>query len=81
MTQQFGQMGMGAQQQPPQQPAAASGAGMARLNPLQPVDITMQGQPFHVSDLDLLPPPLILPPNASNNNLDVRTLLTSFSRA
>lgn len=82
MTQQFGQMGMGAQQQqPPQQPAAAPGTGMARLNPLQPVDITMQGQPFHVSDLDLLPPPLILPPNASHNNLNARLLLTISSQA
>jgi len=64
MTQQFQNMTMG---QPAQQPAAAGApaAGMARLNPLQPVDITMQGQPFHVSDLDLLPPPLILPPNSS----------------
>jgi len=64
MTQQFGQMGMGAQQ--PQQQSVGAAAGAQRLNPLQPVDITMQGQPFHVSDLDLAPPPLILPPNVSS---------------
>jgi len=63
MTQQFGNMGIGAQQ--PQQQSAGAVAGAQRLNHLQPVDITMQGQPFHVSDLDLAPPPLILPPNVS----------------
>ena len=65
MTQQFSQMGMAPQQQQqqaaqaPQQPAAVA----QRLNPLQPVDISVQGAPFHVSDLDLPPPPIILPPN------------------
>jgi protein transport protein SEC24 len=38
-----------------------------RLNPLQPVDISMQGQPFHVTDLDQPPPAIILPPNVSNS--------------
>ena len=37
-----------------------------RLNPLQPVDISMQGQPFHVTDLDQPPPAIILPPNVSS---------------
>lgn len=71
MTQQFGNMGMGmgggAQQQPqvqPQQPTHGAPT-MQRLNPLQPVDISAQGQPFHVADLDLPPPQLILPPNVS----------------
>ncbi|KAF2227799.1 hypothetical protein BDZ85DRAFT_228490 [Elsinoe ampelina] len=63
MTQQFGQMGFN-NQQPAAQPQQA-GQAMQRLNPLQPVDISVQGAPFHVSDLDLPPPPLILPPNSS----------------
>lgn len=57
--QQFSQMSIGGQQ--PAQPAP----GQLRLNPLQPVDISMQGQPFHVTDLDQPPPPIILPPNVS----------------
>lgn len=68
MTQQFGQMGVGGQQpvQPPQPP---QGQGVPlRLNPLQPVDISLQGQPFHVSDLDQAPPPIILPPNVSHHH-------------
>jgi protein transport protein SEC24 len=60
VTQQFGQMGMGGQ--PSQQPQTAPQAAQ-RLNPLIPTDISMQGQPFHVSDLDQPPPPIILPPN------------------
>lgn len=61
VTQQMGQMGLGAGQQPQQQPLLAQ----PRLNPLQPVDISPQGQgqPFQASDLDLPPPPLILPQN------------------
>lgn len=61
VTQQFSQMGMGGQgatPQPQQVPQAAQ-----RLNPLIPTDISMQGQPFHVSDLDQPPPPIVLPPN------------------
>lgn len=58
--QQFQQMNVGGQQ--PQQPGQAQAM---RLNPLQPVDISMQGQPFHVTDLDQPPPPIILPPNVS----------------
>jgi len=66
MTQQFSQMGMAPQQQQQQQPAQApqqAAPAAQRLNPLQPVDISVQGAPFHVSDLDLPPPPIILPPN------------------
>jgi protein transport protein SEC24 len=65
MTQQFSQMGMAPQQQQ-QQPAQApqqAAPTAQRLNPLQPVDISVQGAPFHVSDLDLPPPSIILPPN------------------
>jgi protein transport protein SEC24 len=63
VTQQFSQMGMGGAA--PQQQPQASAQGAMRLNPLMPVDISMQGQPFHVTDLDQPPPPIILPPNVS----------------
>ena len=58
-TQQFQQMSIGGG------PSAQAAAQQMRLNPLQPVDISMQGQPFHVTDLDQPPPPIILPPNVS----------------
>ncbi|KAK0263926.1 Protein transport protein sec24 [Friedmanniomyces endolithicus] len=61
VTQQFQQMGVGSAPQPQQPP----GQPAMRLNPLVPVDISMQGQPFHVSDLDQAPPLIILPPNSS----------------
>lgn len=65
ITQQFGQMGMGGGALPPQPlPPQQQGVQM-RLNPLQPVDISAQGAPFHVSDLDQPPPQIILPPNVS----------------
>lgn len=66
VTQQFSQMGMGqsAQPAPAQQPAQP----MQRLNPLVPVDLSVQGQPFQVADLDVPPPPIILPPNVSQFN-------------
>jgi hypothetical protein len=60
VTQQFSQMGMGGQ--PSQQPQTVPQAAQ-RLNPLIPTDISMQGQPFHVSDLDQPPPAIILPSN------------------
>ncbi|KAK5115170.1 COPII subunit [Meristemomyces frigidus] len=63
VTQQFSQMGMGGTPQPQQ--AQQPPATQMRLNPLQPVDISVQGQPFHVTDLDQPPPPIILPPNSS----------------
>ena len=63
MTQQFSQMGMAPQQQQPAQAPQQPAPVAQRLNPLQPVDISVQGAPFHVSDLDLPPPPIILPPN------------------
>ncbi|KAI6926781.1 Protein transport protein [Hortaea werneckii] len=62
VTQQFSQMGMGGTPQPQ---AAQQPQTQMRLNPLQPVDVSMQGQPFHVGDLDQSPPPIILPPNSS----------------
>jgi protein transport protein SEC24 len=60
----------GAQPVQPQQPQQ-QGVQM-RLNPLQPVDVSMQGQPFHVSDLDQAPPPIILPPNVSGRFVQQR---------
>lgn len=66
MTQQFQQMGVGGQPQMPPQPQQQAGVQM-RLNPLQPVDISVQGQPFHVTDLDQAPPPIILPPNVGTD--------------
>ncbi|TKA70022.1 Protein transport protein SEC24 [Cryomyces minteri] len=61
VTQQFSQMGMGGGQQA-QQPQAAPGV-QQRLNPLIPTDLT--AHPFNVAELDMPPPPIILPPNAS----------------
>ena len=67
VTQGISQMGMGGAQpvpaQQPQQPAT-----QVRLNPLMPVDISMQGQPFHVAELDQPPPPIILPPNVRRSS-------------
>lgn len=71
MTQQFSQMGM-APQQPAQAPQQAASVAQ-RLNPLQPVDISVQGAPFHVSDLNLPPPPIILPPNVRLPSYTTRT--------
>ncbi|KAH6721140.1 transport protein-like protein SEC24 [Leptodontidium sp. MPI-SDFR-AT-0119] len=68
ITQGMGQMGMGGQPplpgaQPgqPQPPGAA--ARPAVLNQLYPTDLL--NQPFNVAELDLPPPPIILPPNSS----------------
>lgn len=58
MTQQFSQMGMGDQQQQ-QAPQQAH----QHLNQLYPTDL--MSAPFNVSELDLPPPPIILPPNVS----------------
>ncbi|KAI9868356.1 MAG: COPII subunit [Trichoglossum hirsutum] len=60
VTNQFGQLGIGGQPQPaPQQ-------GIQKphvLNQLYPTDLI--SQPFNVSELDLPPPPIVLPPNSS----------------
>ncbi|KAL2351648.1 transport protein-like protein SEC24 [Cryomyces antarcticus] len=61
VTQQFSQMGMGGGQQA-QQPQAAPGV-QQRLNPLIPTDLI--SHPFNVAELDMPPPPIILPSNAS----------------
>ncbi|KAL2194576.1 hypothetical protein P885DRAFT_80264 [Corynascus similis CBS 632.67] len=54
-------LGPGAPQQPPQQLPPQARAGP--LNQLYPTDLL--NQPFNVSELDLPPPPIILPPNSS----------------
>ena len=64
MNQQFQQMSVGGG------PSQGQAAQQLRLNPLQPVDISIQGQPFHVTDLEQPPPPIILPPNVSNPFLE-----------
>lgn len=58
ITQGMGNMSMGAQ---PQQPQGAQQARPAVLNQLFPTDLL--SQPFSVSELDLPPPPIVLPPN------------------
>lgn len=64
VTQAFGKMGLGGQQQQPKSPATQQpGPGSLQLNRLQSTDLI--SAPFHVSELDLPPPPIILPPNVS----------------
>ena len=58
ITQGMGNMGIGGQVQPG--PAAPK---RQVLNQLHPTDLL--NQPFHVSELDLPPPPILLPPNVS----------------
>jgi len=72
MTQQFGQMGMGGGTPQPMPQQNVPQPAAQRLNPLIPTDISMQGQPFHVSDLEQPPPPIILPPNVCTRFLRVR---------
>lgn len=66
ITQGMGQMGVGAQPpmpgaQPGQPQPPPGAARPAVLNQLYPTDLT--NQPFNVAELDLPPPPIILPPN------------------
>jgi protein transport protein SEC24 len=58
----LGQMGMGGAAQPAAQPQPAV-ARPAVLNQLYPTDLL--NQPFNVAELELPPPPIILPPNVS----------------
>ncbi|KAK0610484.1 hypothetical protein B0T17DRAFT_500599 [Bombardia bombarda] len=55
--------GAGAQQQLAQQQQVPAQARVGPLNQLYPTDLI--NQPFNVSELDLPPPPIILPPNSS----------------
>lgn len=64
ITQGMGQMGLGAQQ--PGQVQQGQGSAATRqmpLNQLYPTDLL--NQPFNVAELELPPPPIILPPNVS----------------
>lgn len=56
-------MSLGGAAGPQQQPAPAQARPVA-LNQLYPTDLL--NQPFNVSELDLPPPPIILPPNVSS---------------
>lgn len=78
ITQGMGHMGMGYSapaQGPGSQPNFAqptvapnqAGGRPAVLNQLYPTDLL--NQPFNVAELDLPPPPIILPPNVRSNNL------------
>jgi len=59
----MGQMGMGGAQAPAQQPQQPGGRGAMVLNTLYPTDLL--NQPFNVAELELPPPPIILPANVS----------------
>ncbi len=65
ITHQMGQMGMGG---PTQQQPQMQSQHRPQLNQLYPTDLL--NQPFNVSELDLPPPPIILPPNVSLSVLD-----------
>lgn len=70
----MGQVGFGGAPPPaiagqPQQ----AGARPAVLNQLYPTDLL--NQPFNVAELDLPPPPIILPPNVSFSAPEIKSLL------
>lgn len=75
ITQQMGQMGMGGPAQPP---PPGQLQHRTQLNQLYPTDLL--NQPFNVSELDLPPPPIILPLNVSCSSLrDSVSVLILFS--
>ncbi|KAI9850629.1 MAG: COPII subunit [Thelocarpon superellum] len=61
LTQQFGQMAIGGPQ--PMAPQQLQAQPALPLNQLYPTDLLTQ--PFNVSELELPPPPIVLPPNSS----------------
>ncbi|KAG6131474.1 COPII subunit [Claviceps purpurea] len=67
ITQAMGGMQLGAQpQQQYQQPGAVANQQPARIGPLNQLYPTdLMNSPFSVSELDLPPPPIVLPPNSS----------------
>jgi protein transport protein SEC24 len=65
ITQGMGNMNMGGQIQ--HQPTQAHIQGRSPMNQLYPTDLL--NQPLNVSELDLPPPPIILPPNVSRKPL------------
>lgn len=62
-----------------QHPTQHPGPNQARpqLNQLYPSDLL--NQPLNVSELDLPPPPIILPPNVSRRTISAKQLLTFLS--
>lgn len=66
MTQQFGGMGLADPNQMPQQPQAPR---PVPLNQLIPTDLL--SQPFNAAELDLPPPPIVLPPGVCSANTGV----------
>lgn len=66
VTSAFSQLGLGGQAQQ-QQPSTAQqpAPGSLQLNRLQSTDLI--STPFHVSELDMPPPPIVLPPNVSRD--------------
>jgi hypothetical protein len=76
ITQGMGHMGMGAGAQPAAQPQQAA-SRPAVLNQLYPTDLL--NQPFNSAELELPPPPIILPPNVSYYSLILEPTLTSNS--
>lgn len=69
LNQQMAGMNLGGQ---PQQPAPGQAARPMALNQLYPTDL--MNQPFNVSELDLPPPPIILPPNVCHRSFPVPKL-------
>lgn len=65
LNQQMAGMNLGGQQTQ-QQPPPGQAARPVALNQLYPTDL--MNQPFNVSELDLPPPPIILPPNVRHHS-------------
>lgn len=63
ITQGMNQMGVGGASAPAVQPPQAAAARTGPLNQLYPTDLLTQ--PFNVAELELPPPPIVLPPNVS----------------
>ena len=63
ITQGMGGMNLGGQPVQPQQQAQSAAAPRPQLNQLYPTDLL--NQPFNVAELDLPPPPILLPQNVS----------------
>ncbi|RSM10158.1 hypothetical protein CDV31_007341 [Fusarium ambrosium] len=74
ITQGMGNMSVGGQ--PQQQQQAAQQARPAVLNQLYPTDLL--SQPFNVSELDLPPPPIVLPPQHERDPISKRQLLPAI---
>ena len=72
ITQGMGQMNVGGSPQMPSHPGAARAVP---LNQLYPTDLV--NQPLNVAELELPPPPIILPPNVSMREKESRSLLIS----